>query len=83
MRRSRLNSTNTRRTRDGREPGEEEQRPLFETVKIHAPEARIQAEEMDLWADPTTEEEIEVRTQPIRATIMKVQSLAVELLEET
>lgn len=83
MRRSRLNLTNTRRTRDGCEPGEEEQRLHFEKVKIHAPEARIQAEEMDLWVDLKTEEEIEVRTQPIKATIMKVRSLAVELQEET
>lgn len=83
MTRSRLNLTNTRRTRDGREPGEEEQRLHSEKVKIHAPEARIQAEEMDLSVDLRTEEQIEVRTQLIRATITKEQSLVVELLEET
>ena len=79
---SKLNLTNTRRTRGVCEPGEEDQRLPSERVKI-APEARIQVEETDLLADLKTEEEIEVRTQPIRAIITKEQSLVAELPEET
>jgi hypothetical protein len=65
------------------EPGEEDQRLPSGRVKIRAPEARIQAEEMDLSVDLKTEEEIEVRALPIRAIITKEQSLVAELPEET
>jgi hypothetical protein len=74
---------NTRRTKGVCEPGEEDQQLPYERVKIHAPEARIQAEETDLLVDLKTEEEIEARILPIRAIITKEHSLVAELPEET